>query len=202
MRLPRFSIGRLMIVVGLIALNLAAGRVLFSIEPWLLIGVAPTGLALQFAVFRLILSRGPARAFWAGFLAAGLLAAWSLVGAMLFRTSVNVGINRTTGQRITFTTPGYRGADYAWAAWRNYLELVMNALARLPSTAGILQRDDAAEAIAGVVVAFLPQFLIALACGLLAWLGAWVAGTSQRRLESTAWGMAPTSGCIRRRIPS
>src|SRR5947209_18664618 len=71
MRLPRFSIGRLMIVVGLIALNLSAVRAFVSIEPWLLIGVAPAGLALQLAAFRLIRSRGRARAFWAGFLAAG-----------------------------------------------------------------------------------------------------------------------------------
>jgi hypothetical protein len=105
MRRPRFSIGRLMIVVGLIALNLSAGWALLAIEPWLLIGVAPAGLELQWAAFRMIGSRGRARAFWAGFLAAGTLAAWSLVGAMLFLTSLNMAINRTTGQSMTLTTP-------------------------------------------------------------------------------------------------
>jgi hypothetical protein len=182
MRLPRFSIGKLMIVVGLIALNLAAGRVLYSIEPWLLVGIAPAGLALQFAAFRLIRSRGPARAFWAGFLAVGLLAAWSLVAAMLFRTSVNVAINRTTGQPMFWTTPGYRGADQAWAVWTGYIVLVEKGLAHLPSTAGILERGDAVDAIVGVVVAFLPQFVIALAGGLLAWFLAGASRLTKRGL--------------------
>jgi hypothetical protein len=186
MRHPRFSIGWLMIVVGLIALNLSAGRVLLAIEPWLLIGVAPAGIALQWAAFRLIGSRGRARAFWAGFLAAGVLAAWSLVGAMLFRTSLNIAINRTTGQYSTLTTPGSRAADQAWAAWKGYVDFVEDGLARLPSTAGILRRHDASAAVAGVVVAFLPQFGIALAGGGLAWFVAWVAGLRHRRLLEPA----------------
>jgi hypothetical protein len=181
MRRPRFSIGKLMVVVGLIALNLSAGRVLFAIEPWLLIGVALAGLALQWAAFRLIGSRGRARAFWAGFLAAGVLAAWSLVAAMFFRTSLNVGINRTTGERMTLTSPGYSAADQAWAAWNGYVEFVDDGLARLPSIAGILERDDAWVAVAGVVLAFLPQFGIALAGGGLAWFVAWGAELRHRR---------------------
>ncbi len=186
MRLPRISIGRLMIVVGLIALNLSAARALLAIEAWLLVGVAPAGLALQFAAFRLIRSRGRARMFWAGFLAAGVLAAWSLVGAMLFRTSVNVGINLTTGQRITLTTPGYRAADLAWVAWKGYVELVENGLARLPTTAGILTGGDASTAVVGGLVAFLPQFLIALAGGLLAWSLAGARWARHRREASAA----------------
>ena len=79
MKYPRFSIGRLMSVVGVVALNLWVGRILFSIEPWILAGAAPIGLTMEFAVYRLICSRGRARAFWAGFLATGLLTARSLV---------------------------------------------------------------------------------------------------------------------------
>src|SRR5205085_1443495 len=128
----------------------------------------PAGLMLQWAAFRLVRGRGPARAFWAGFLAGGLLAAWSLVGAMLFRTSVNVGINRMTGAVHRIVTPGWRAADYSWVAWEGYVEFVVRCLGPLPSTVGIADRGEALGAVVGVVVALVPQLGLALAVGLLA----------------------------------
>jgi hypothetical protein len=173
MKHPRFSIGRLMSVVGIVALNLWAGRVLFSIEPWMLPGAAPAGLTLEFAVYRLIRSRGRARAFWAGFLAAGLLAVGSLIWGIWFHESVNAGIDVITGERVTLTTPGLASGDRAWGVWAAYLEFVVSGLERLPLTRGILTRDGALQVIAGTVIVLLPQLLLAVAGGLLASFIVW-----------------------------
>jgi hypothetical protein len=152
----RSSIGRLMVVVGIIALNLWAGSVLFSIEPWILAGAAPAGLTLEFALYRLICSRGCARAFWAGVLAAGSLAAGSLVWGILSHESVNTGINVITGERMTITTPGLASGDRTGEVWAESLEFVVYGLARLPRTRGILTRDGAPQVIAGTVIRVAP----------------------------------------------
>ena len=180
MKHPRFSIGRLMGVVGIVALNLWAGRILFSIEPWILAGAAPIGLILEFAVYRLIRSRGLARAFWAGFLATGFLAAGSLFWGLTFHESLNMGINVITGERMTISNPGFASSCRAWNVWAEYLKFVADRLERLPLTRGISTRDGAPQFIAGTVIVFLPQLLIALAGGLLAFLLASLLGLLPR----------------------
>ncbi len=181
MEIPRVSIGKLMVVVVLIALNLAAGRAVYSFGPWLLAGFVPTVLVLQFGVFRLIRNRGRARVFWAGFVAGGVLAVGSLAWSFLFRTSVNIGINVTTGQKITITTPGFPAADRVWSAWVVYLTFVENCVESLPMAEDILGREDSATAIAFAVVVVLPQLLIAVSGGLLALVVTWLAGKLRRR---------------------
>ena len=172
MKRPRFSIGRLMVVVGVVALNLGAGRVAFAIDPWVLAGSAPAALMLEFAAYRFFRLRGRgrvrARAFWAGFLVAGLLAAGSLAWGFLFRESVNVGINLTTGEKTTIRTPGFASADRAWAAWSGYLQLMVSGLERVPATRGLLTRDGVPQVVAGTLMVWLPQLLIAAAGGVLA----------------------------------
>lgn len=133
----------------------------------MLAGAAPIGLILEFAVYRLIRSRGLARAFWAGFLAAGFLAAGSLAWGLTFRESLNTGINVITGERFTITNSGLASGRRAWNVWAKYLEFVSNSLERLPLTRGILARDGVPQFIAGTLILLLTQLLIALSGGLL-----------------------------------
>ncbi len=79
MKGPRNSIVSLMYVVGIVALNLTLGRLIFEGEPWRLAGLAPIAVMIQLGLFFLIRARGRVRryAFWAGFEAGRL--AWILV---------------------------------------------------------------------------------------------------------------------------
>jgi hypothetical protein len=176
MKCPRFSIGKMMVLVGLIALNLGASRMLCSAEPSLLAGFIPAGLALQFGAYRLIRSRTRARAFWAGFLAAGLLAGSTLAWTMIFRTSVNIGLNGVTGQSVKIIIPGFPSADRLWSVWERYFDLATSPMERVPFTAGVLEREDASTAILIATIVFLPQLLLALTGGLLAVLLARLVG--------------------------
>jgi hypothetical protein len=129
-KVPRFSIGKMMLLVGIIALNLCVGRVLFAVDLVMLLWGAPAILILQFAVYRLIHERrsARARAFWAGFCLAGFLATLSLVWGFAFHESVNIGFQQTAGGGITKVVvkqPGFPSADRAWAIWGGYAEIVM-----------------------------------------------------------------------------
>ncbi len=86
MKAPRFSIFTLMAIVGVVAVNLAVGRVLWDDESdlsGLLPCVGLNAIVTQLAVFFLIRSRNGARAFWIGFVAASLVAALSCSDAFL-----------------------------------------------------------------------------------------------------------------------
>jgi hypothetical protein len=181
MKSARFSTGKLMVLVGLIPLNLGASTMLSSGEPSLQAGFMLAGLVLQFGVFRLIRSRTRARAFWAGFLAAGLLAVSSLASAMSFRTSVNIGLNGFFGQSVRIVFPGFPSADRISSVSEECLDLAANCLERLPFTAGVLAREDASTAVLNATIVFLPQLLIALTGGLLAVLLAKAVGLRARR---------------------
>ena len=76
MKLPRFSIVKLMVVVGVVALNLAATQLWsYSSSPSLLTGRFLTSIALQVGLFRLIQGRRTGSfPFWSGFEACGLAA--------------------------------------------------------------------------------------------------------------------------------
>ena len=64
MKLPRLSVVKLMAVVGVVAINLAAGRALLTYNPPLLVALALPALVLQVALLHLIRRRGRIRA-WA-----------------------------------------------------------------------------------------------------------------------------------------
>jgi hypothetical protein len=68
-KLPRPSIGILMCVVGIVALNLAVGRTIYQFVPWRLAGVFLIGLLLQAGLLCLFRGRSRRRlyAFWVGF---------------------------------------------------------------------------------------------------------------------------------------
>ncbi len=167
MRIPRLSLAKLMIVVGLAALNLAAIRVLHDYNSEILLGVALAGLALQVALFQFLHSRGRRRAFWAGFLVCGLMAISTFIWAMLFPEVF--GLSRTGVLHITPGSPLY-------SVWHGYEGFVFERIIRRflfdPRANLEFDRDSALGnlliACLRAVVWFLPQLLIALVGGLLA----------------------------------
>jgi hypothetical protein len=69
MKPPRLSVAKVMAVVAIFAINLAALRSLHSYDEDLDQGIALAGFALQFGVFQSIRNHGRVRAFWLGFMA-------------------------------------------------------------------------------------------------------------------------------------
>src|SRR4051812_2062493 len=111
MRFARFTVGRLMRIVGLAALNLGAARGLAAYDDTLMLGVMPTAIMLQLALLRLIRTKGTRRAFWAGFLATGVLATLSFAGANRFSWSKVIELNPVTGSFDVVANPGSYGGD-------------------------------------------------------------------------------------------
>src|SRR4051812_16850115 len=70
MKVPRVSVSKLLVLVAVVAVNLAVGRVLMADE-MMLYGVGPMGLALQVAAYRPLRGRGRSRAFSVGFIVSG-----------------------------------------------------------------------------------------------------------------------------------
>jgi hypothetical protein len=103
-KLPRVSIGTLMIFVGVAAVDLALGRAIHAYHRGLLPGIALSGLVLQVGLFRMIRGKGMVRAFWAGYIAAGAL---------------------------TFSSLLFPGSRF-WTAWYTYFLIVGNCLRILP----------------------------------------------------------------------
>ena len=162
----RFSIARMMAIVGVIALNIATARILFAYEPELLIGVGLGVLVLQVGLFRLVRGRGTNRAFWVGFIVCGLITMTTLVWAMLFPEVVGLS---STG--VLERVPG----STMWTIWYGYARFVSEPiLVPMITYSGI---DPDVSNLGGILIAgaraviwFLPQLLIAVAGGLLAGL--------------------------------
>lgn len=148
-----------MAVVGVVALNLAAARRLAAYDDKLMVGVMPTALVLQVALFRLSGTQGRRRAFWAGFLTAGFLAMLSFVWANRLSATVVVATHAVTGKTRFAVVPGSFGGDQMYAVWAGYANVVVRCLPNLPQ-----------YQIIAAVVFLMPQMLAALACGVLAWL--------------------------------
>ena len=160
MKCPSPSVARLMAVVAIVAANLAVARVCFRYCPPLLLGVGLVVPALQVAGGYLAWGRGRARAFCAGFLAVGLLATASFVGAVV--TGPNIGIVRdpVTGKVSEVEVPG----SSLWAGWSSYSEAASRVLDdRLPA-------DLPPPIVRAVLIVTSPQWLAALIGGLLAHL--------------------------------
>jgi hypothetical protein len=148
--LPRVSTKTLMALVAVVAVDCAAGRALWGYHRALLLGVVVTALAVQIGLFRLYLTRGRHRAFWAGFVAGGAMAM-----ATLYRSAVDP-------------------PSASRAAWLGYDVFVLEQLGRLPVAPVILsQRDIGASGctpfeLTGAVVLAVPQLALALVGGLAA----------------------------------
>lgn len=168
MRTIRFSIKGLMSLVGVIALNFALLLPLVSLGPPAVIGVGAPWIILQVAFFRFIRSRGRARTFWAGFLALGLVATalfyWATTHAR------NVGIGRdATGKFVRTVFPG----SPLWDALAAYTAFVGERL-QLRTLFSDFQGPygELIGVLTTALVWFLPQFLFALAGGMLACVAA------------------------------
>lgn len=167
MKPPRLSLVGLMALVVLLAANLAAARFLYAHNSEMLIGVALVGVALQYALFR-ALRDDRRRAFWAGFLAGGLVAMAGFVWAMTFPEVL--GLSFEPGGSMTLNkTPG----SPLYAAWHGYASLVADRVVA-PAFAALDVQPDPETTSGGVLMAAvraviwgLPQGLAAVAGGLL-----------------------------------
>jgi hypothetical protein len=164
-KLPRVSIRTLMIVVGIASVDLAVARALYAHYLDALIGVSLSGLTLHFGVYRLFRSRGRGRAFWAGFVAAGLLAALSYAWATSYPKVSAVFVDRNTRGIVTYLSPGAPLSGL----WEGYSSIAIDGLECVPFGADIVNRSlsDPVAICADALIAFLPQFAIAVAGGLL-----------------------------------
>ncbi len=154
MTLPRLSLATLMVVVAVVAIDIAGVRAFHasrSIVPspaWegLLLGVPLFGLGLQFGLFRLVRSRGRGRSFWAGFIVSGLVATFIFIGTFaLFPDSMAM-------------------FPFYWVAY--YYELAGGLLYELLSP-HVLAQYPLIWWFGASIMLFFPQLLIALAGGLL-----------------------------------
>lgn len=153
----RLSIGWLMALIGIIAVNIAAIRALVAREPtplWLG-GLYPTAVALQAGLLGLARRRGPSRAYWAGFVAGGLVALGSVVCYFVYpRETVTV-----PGGAVTLI-PG----PWVTRCWDAYSRAIEPLLAPL-AVSGWLDRPLVQLAVVAVA-ATLPQLAIAGLVGL------------------------------------
>ena len=76
MRIPRVTITHLVILVAVVAVNLAVWLAVFAYDDGLLLGLGLMCLALQLGCFRLISTRGTTRSFWVGFIIFGTAASF------------------------------------------------------------------------------------------------------------------------------
>ena len=79
MKPPRMSIGTLLALIVVVALDLSIGRVLVERDDRYLVGLTLSGLVIQWGLVLAIFRRGSSRSFWIGFVLAATLAAASFV---------------------------------------------------------------------------------------------------------------------------
>lgn len=79
MRLPRLSIGKLLALIGIVALDLAIGRALAERDDLYLLGLGLSGPVIQLGLILAIFRRGSSRLFWIGFVSTASLAAGSFI---------------------------------------------------------------------------------------------------------------------------
>lgn len=160
MKSVRHSVTTLMMVVAVVAINLAIARGLARFSPLLPIAIAFIALALQAISFILIRHRGKGRAFWLGFLAFGFMAMMSVIWAIVFAPNIGIAQDPTTGETITLKIPG----SFLWSLWSSYTDLVDTSLLQ-PFEIDL----DPTGLLAAMIWSF-PQFLLAAAGGLVVWL--------------------------------
>ena len=94
MNRPRLSMARLMTIVAIIALNIAALRALFFSRMELALGLMPFGIVLQVGILKAIRTHGRSRHFWTGFSILGTAAAASFIWASISEKSwLGIGWN-------------------------------------------------------------------------------------------------------------
>jgi hypothetical protein len=182
-----------MIIVGVMAVDLAIVRALWGSKYHVLTGIAFTGVVLNAGVFCLVRGRGRgrSRAFWAGFLLGGLLAVGSYTWAMTYPKAGATFIDQRTGAQVTIRSSGAPLSDQ----WESYLDLVEDSLGGLPDWWNPFAQGELTIMVADAAIAFVPQFVVALAAGLFCWLVAQsAAGVNGRTRGMTAGGGCPRTG--------
>jgi CDP-diglyceride synthetase len=165
MKPPQFSIVKLMVIVGVVALDFAAARILLAYNQEMLIGIALGGLVLQVGFFRLIRSRGRGRAFWVGFIVCGLMAMTTLVWAMRFPEVFGIrggALIRTPGSPLHTVWYGYA----KFVSERIIAPVLYNPRINPGPNRDSVVGGASIVAIRSIVW-FLPQILIAIVGGLL-----------------------------------
>jgi hypothetical protein len=138
-KLPLASIGTLMIVVGIFALNLGAGRLVATYDRARLWAIIASTIVLQFAIFRSVQRNGLARIFWTGFVVANAFAIISLF------------------------VPGSRSG----MAWYQYLLFAGGLVKGLPELSRLVQLNHGVFQLVFALIVLLPVLLISFSGGLL-----------------------------------
>lgn len=154
----RLSIARLMLVIAIIAINIAAARAILPDHIEILVGVALMWLGLQIALVRMFDQRGERQAFWAGFLVFGFLAISSYVWAMMFPSTLLV----TPGGPV-IETPG----SPVYPIWNGYLGLLISFLEGMVGRGADKVAVLALGLILMIVWIALPQGVTAISGGFL-----------------------------------
>jgi hypothetical protein len=163
--LPRISIAKLLVVVAVVALNLAVVRAVrdHDREFSIFCGVPLGAVALTTAFLLLIRSRSSSRAFWAGFLAFSLLALAVYLEASLDPPTYQPSKPGGTGFDMVMTRPG----STMWHVLDRYLSTVFQLLRPYVGdpfdqrTQSVLLR---------CVVNYLPQGVVAATGGFACWI--------------------------------
>jgi len=142
---PRVTLSTMVVLVAVVAVNLAVARALYEQVGEDLQGFFPMGLALQLGAFRLHRTRDT---FWAGFMAFGFLTAGSLVLALV---SERLG--------------PFQAMQAFMSAWNSYAETADSLLRYFTGAYWTKVRDNPVVVSA---VFNVPQFALALVGGLLA----------------------------------
>jgi hypothetical protein len=186
---PKVSLVMLMAIVGTAAVDVSLGSDLTAYRPFLLVGVAPGTVAVEVGLLMLVVSRGRARAFWAGFVMAGALAAASYLWSMMYGHSMYITV---TKGRLTCSwwAPGPLGSPWNGLAnfWYAYGLLATKCLECLLYLSRIRVRwwdSQLNVLVVSALILFLPQLLIAMLGGLLSLVLARMVGIRERR-RSTA----------------
>jgi hypothetical protein len=148
MRPYRTSIARGMAWVAIAAVNLAALRALYAADMELAMGLGFMALAVQFGGFQAIRRRGHCRAFWIGFVLAGLAAMGSFVWCSL-----------------SLESPAF----LVWSVYTKYANRFLNEITGVWSSYNSNQvLNHFVMVMMLSLVWFLPQLIIATIVGLMA----------------------------------
>lgn len=185
MTMPRLTIRAMMIVVTLVAMNLAAGRALLSADNPMLEALMIPGVVLQLALWRWIRAKDRARSFWAAFLVSGAVVTGSFLWAILTPRvlGTSLAIDPTTGRTIatTLEVPG----SAMWRVWESYARFVADRLELWPQVARTFVSLPFVFSLFSLI-SLVPQLLIPLACGSATrWIAERMARRS-RRIECAA----------------
>ncbi len=166
MKKPTFTLARIMVVVGITAVNIAAARALYREDIELALGLALMALVSQFALICAIKRLGLARAFWSGFVIA------SIAAMAVFAWGFSVQDSALFGWLLSYT----QFADGVLALIPYAPRLYISGGSNLPVM------------MTAAFVWFIPQLMAAVVGGLFATFVAWmnIKRVENRYIEPTS----------------